>query len=89
MKAYQIVRGGSIQDLEEKVEELVVDGFRPTGGVSILASSYVQAVFHPGVLDAIKRNAEAPIVSYFPHPIPGDQAEGLTDPGMTGTKKDG
>jgi hypothetical protein len=45
MKAYIIVRGGNFQELEEKVEELAIEGYDPVGGVSHLANYYVQVVF--------------------------------------------
>jgi len=66
MKAYIIVRGGSVQDLQEKVEELVVEGYVPTGGVSILASSYVQAVFLKSVVQYFEKASAIPAVRRGP-----------------------
>ena len=68
MKSYVVVRGGNIEDLQEKVEELLVEGYRPTGGVSILANCYVQVVYHARALNAIPHPDPDPIVTYTPHP---------------------
>lgn len=58
MKAYIIVQGGNIAELEEKVGELAVEGYVPTGGVSQIVSRVVQAVYHPRICDLFKAGPE-------------------------------
>ena len=49
MKPYIIVRGSNLDDLTERVEELVVEGYIPTGGPVSIGRYVTQAVYHPGV----------------------------------------
>lgn len=51
MKAYIIVRGGTFEDLQEKVEELITEGYTPVGSPGIMMSAYVQAVYLKGIAD--------------------------------------
>lgn len=51
MKAYIIVRAGTFEDLQEKVEELITEGYTPVGSPSIMMSSYIQAVYQKGIAD--------------------------------------
>ncbi len=55
MKAYIIVRGMNLDDLQERVEEFIVEGYLPTGGVSQIMRYIVQAMYHPGVCKIIGR----------------------------------
>ncbi len=54
MRAYIIVQGANIADLGDKVEELVVEGYKPVGGVSLVASRVVQAVYKAGIVALFK-----------------------------------
>lgn len=56
MKAYVIVRGGTFEDLQEKVEELITEGYTPVGSPSIMLSSYVQAVYNKRISDLFAKS---------------------------------
>jgi len=70
MKAYIIVQGGNLADLQDRVEELAVEGYDPVGGVSLIASRVVQAVYKPKVINLFKGHIE-PMASFAPHPVVG------------------
>ena len=53
MKAYIIVKGTNLEEVQEKAEELAVEGYLPTGGPSQIMSSIVQAMYHPAVCNAM------------------------------------
>lgn len=63
MKAYMVVRAGSFEELQEKVEELVTEGYTPVGSPGIMMSSYVQAVYQKGIADMFNS-----AVVQIPHP---------------------
>ncbi len=46
VRLYIIVKGHNLADLEEKVEEQAVEGYEPTGSVSLLAMNFCQPMFH-------------------------------------------
>ena len=77
MKAYIIVRGGTFEDLQEKVEELVTEGYTPVGSPNIMMSSYVQAVYLKGIADMFDRAAQISIVSRGPAVIPTEQEQAV------------
>lgn len=78
MRAYIIVEGGTFNELAEKVEELVVEGYVPVGGVSLLVSRFAQVVFHEGVAGLFNYNTKrADAVS--PGPVPDKTAAGSPD----------
>ncbi len=55
MKAYIIVRGMNLDDLTERVDELVVEGYIPVGGPANIGRYVIQAVYHPGVCRTMSR----------------------------------
>ena len=55
MKAYIIVRGMNLDDLTERVDELVVEGYIPVGGPANIGRYVIQAVYHPAVCQVLFR----------------------------------
>ena len=49
MKAYIIVKGMNLDDLQERVEEFIVEGYIPTGGPTVVMRYIAQAMYHPGI----------------------------------------
>ncbi len=60
MKIYIIVQGGNLAELQEKVEELCVEGYEPVGGVTQVVSQMVQAVYKPRIIDLLKQTVNIP-----------------------------
>ena len=58
MKAYQIVRAGSFEELQDKVEELVTEGYTPVGNPAIMMSNYTQAVYLKWVAEIFGRQEQ-------------------------------
>ena len=56
MKAYIIVKGMNLDDVQERVEEFIVEGYIPTGGPTVVMRYIAQAMYHPGVSE-VCRNA--------------------------------
>lgn len=46
---YQIMTADTTVDLEDKVEEMVLNGFYPTGGVSVVKDEHIEFLGGPRV----------------------------------------
>ncbi len=76
MKIYIIVQGGNLAELQEKVEELCVEGYDPVGGVTQVVSQMVQAVYKPRIIDLLRETVN------IPHYLsPTDAKSTIPDPG--------
>ena len=71
MKPYIIVRGMNLDDLEEKVEEFIVEGYIPTGGLASIGRHVTQAVYHLGVSKVMGR------LDLTPPPAPSNHGSGV------------
>lgn len=62
MRAYIIVQGDNLVDLQDKVEERIVEGFAPQGGVIMAGGKFCQVVFHLGYANSFARERVAPSI---------------------------